>query len=209
MTTIRRLTDSCVIVETDQAITLFDPGFHTFQEGGIDLGTIGDITRVLITHEHLDHVHPDFVKWLVDRGEDLTVHSNGAVADLLAPHEIEVSQDVPGDVSFEDVLHERVASGARPPNRAFTIEGVFTHPGDSHEPTTCAPILGLPLITPWGSVTGAVEFARRLRPSQVVPIHDFYLSESGRSRITSMARGVLARDEIEVLDLDWGEELSF
>jgi L-ascorbate metabolism protein UlaG (beta-lactamase superfamily) len=208
MTTIKRLTDSCVRVTTGDGITLFDPGFHTFLEGDVDLGTIGDITRVLITHEHLDHVHPDFVKWLLDRGEDLTVHSNQAVADLLERHDIEVSVDAPGGVSYEDVLHEKVPNGSQPPNRSFTIEGVFTHPGDSRQPTTCAPTLALPLLVPWGSVTDAVEFARRLGPAKVVPIHDFYLSESGRSRITGMAGGVLAQHGIEMLELDWGDELT-
>lgn len=208
MTTFRRLTDSCVLVATDEAITLFDPGFHTFLEGGIELDTIGDITRLLVTHEHLDHVHPDFVAWLLDRGSDVSVHSNQAVADLLAAHDIEVSVEVPDDVSYEDVLHEAIPNGSRPPNRSFTIDGVFTHPGDSRAPTMSAPVLALPLIAPWGSVTGAVDFARRLEPTFVLPIHDFYLSESGRARITGMARSVLAQDGIEVLDLDWGQELT-
>lgn len=208
MTTIRRLTDSCVLVTTDHAITLFDPGFHTYLESGLDLDAIGDVSRVLITHEHLDHVHPDFVKWLLDRGQDVMVHSNQPVAELLARHDIEVSVEVPSDVTYEDVLHEKVASGAQPPNRSFTIDGVFTHPGDSRQPTTSGPVLALPLIVPWGSVTDAVEFARRLLPSHVLPIHDFYLSESGRARIAAMAGGVLAEDGIEMLDLDWGEELT-
>lgn len=208
MTTIRRLTDSCLLVKTDDAITLFDPGFHTFLEGDIDLDSIGDITRVLITHEHLDHVHPGFVSWLLDRGEDIVVHSNQAVADLLAPSDIEVSVEVPEAVIVEDVLHGKVASGAQPPNRSFTIVGVITHPGDSRDPTISAPILALPLIVPWDSVTGAVEFARRLKPAQVLPIHDFYLSESGRARIRGMAGGVLAEHGIEMLDIDWGEELT-
>ena len=208
MTTIRRLTDSCVLVKTDDAVSLFDPGFHTFLEGDIDLDTIGDITRVLITHEHLDHVHPGFVAWLLDRGSDVVVHSNQAVADLLAPHDIEVSVEVPSGVSCEDVLHGKIASGAQPPNRSFTIDGVFTHPGDSREPTVSASILALPLLVPWDSVTGAVEFARLLQPTHVLPIHDFYLSESGRARIRGMAGGVLAEDGIEMLDVDWGQELT-
>ncbi|MGD2101142.1 MAG: MBL fold metallo-hydrolase [Acidimicrobiia bacterium] len=208
MTTIRRLTDSCVLARTDNAVTMFDPGFHTFLEGDIDLDSIGDITRVFITHEHLDHVHPGFVAWLLDRGDDVAVHSNQAVADLLAPHDIEVSVDVPDGVSFEDVLHERIPNGARPPNRSFTIDEVITHPGDSRQPTSCAPILALPLIVPWDSVTGAVEFARRLKPTYVFPIHDFYLSESGRTRIRGMAGGVLAEDGIEMLELDWGQEMT-
>ena len=209
MTEIRRLTDSCLLVTTDEHATLFDPGFHTFREGEVDLESIGDVTRVFVTHEHGDHVNPDFVKWLIDRKSDLVVYSNQAVADLLDKHAIAVSTDVPPGAGVEDVLHERLPNGAQPPNRAYTIEGVITHPGDSREPTVSAPIMALPLIAPWGSVTGAVQFARQLAPQQVVMIHDFYLSESGRARIRQMAASVLAEDGIEMLDLDWGDNLTF
>jgi hypothetical protein len=208
MAEIRRLTDSCVLVTTDDDATLFDPGFYTFLEGVVDLDSIGDVTRVLITHEHADHVNPDFVKWLIDRRRDLVVYSNQAVAELLDRHDIPVSTDVPSGVGVEDVLHEAVPNGARPPNRSFTIEGLFTHPGDSREPTVTAPLMALPLIAPWGSVTGAVEFARRLAPRQVFMIHDFYLSESGRDRIRKMASAVLAEDGIEMLDLDWDQTVT-
>ncbi len=91
MPTIRRLTDSCLVVTTDDGATLIDPGFHTFDTGEIELDSIGDIRRVLVTHEHGDHVNPAFVRWLLDRGEDVTVHANQAVVDLLAEHEIAAS----------------------------------------------------------------------------------------------------------------------
>lgn len=208
MATIRRLTDSCIHVTTDEAATLFDPGFHTFLDGEIDLGSIGEVSRLLVTHEHPDHVNPEFVRWLLDRGDDVTVYSNAAVADLLAKHDIEVTIEPPGGVSVEDVLHAKVPNGAQPPNRSFTIDGLITHPGDSREPTTSAPILALPLLVPWDSATGAVEFARRLHPRQVVPIHDFYLSAQGRSRITGMVGEVLAANDIELVDLDWGDQYT-
>ena len=208
MAQIRRLTDSCLHVITDDEATLFDPGFHTFMEGNFDLSSIGEVTRVLVTHEHGDHVNPDFVKWLLDRGEDVTVFSNQAVADLLAEHDVEVSVEPPAGVTVEDVLHGKIPSGAQPPNRAFTIGDLLTHPGDSREPTATAPILALPLIVPWDSTTGAVEFARRLQPTQVVPIHDFYLSESGRSWIRGMVKNVLAGEGIEMVELDWGDRFS-
>lgn len=208
MSEIRRLTDSCVLVSTNQHATLFDPGFHPFLSGEVDLDSIGDVTRVLVTHEHGDHVNPDFVKWLIDRRRDLVVYSNQAVADLLGGQGIEVSVDVPDAVNVEDVVHEKLPNGSRPPNRSFTIEGLFTHPGDSHQPTVTAPIMALPLIAPWGSLTAAVEFARRVRPQQVVMIHDFFMSEEGRSRIRGMAKGALAESDIEMLDLDWGDHLT-
>lgn len=208
MTDIRRLTDSCLLVTTDSDATLFDPGFHTFLEGEVDLDSIGDVTRVFITHEHGDHVHPDFVKWLIDRKKDLAIYSNQAVAALLAGHDMEVSTEVPQGTSVEDVLHEKLPNGTQPPNRSWTIDGVITHPGDSHQPTVTAPILALPLVAPWGSATAAVEFAARVAPTQAIMIHDFYLSAAGRDRIRHMVGGALAAAGVELLDLDWGHGLT-
>jgi L-ascorbate metabolism protein UlaG (beta-lactamase superfamily) len=205
MTTIRRLTDSCLVVTTDTAATLFDPGFHTFESGEVDLNAIGEISRVLVTHEHGDHVNPEFVKWLIDRRSDLTVYSNDAVAGLLDGYGIGVDTGDPTGVSFEDVLHEMIPTGAQPPNRAYTIDGVLTHPGDSYQPTASAPVLALPLIVPWGSTTQSMDFARRLAPRQVIPIHDFYLNEGGRGFAYNMAKNVLAKSDIEVITLNWGE----
>jgi len=208
MTTIRRLTDSCLIVTTDDGATMFDPGFHTFGNEAVGLDAIGDIQRVLITHEHGDHVHPEFVRWLVDRGDDVAVHANQAVADLLASHDIGVSVDNPVGVSSEDVLHETTPMGTAPPNRSFTIDGVLTHPGDSFRPTSSAPVLALPLLTPWASSSQSMEFARRLAPQQAIAIHDFYLSASGREWIATVARTVLAKSNIEFVPLDWGDSYT-
>jgi L-ascorbate metabolism protein UlaG (beta-lactamase superfamily) len=209
MPTIRRLSDSCLLVTTDEGTTLFDPGSHTFDSGEVELQSIGDVQRVLITHEHGDHVKPDFVKWLVDRGTDLSVHANQAVAEILARHDIDVVTDNPVGTSSEDVIHGLTPMGTQPPNRSWTIDGVLTHPGDSYEPTSTAPVLALGLLVPWGSATASVEFARKLTPQQVVPVHDFYLSPSGRQWIVGLVANVLSGDNIEVVPLDWGARYSF
>lgn len=208
MAIIRRLTDSCLHVTTDEGTTLIDPGFHTFDTGVVDLAAIGDVQRVLITHEHGDHVKPEFVHWLLDRGSDVTVHANAAVASLLADHDIAADTAAPPGVTWEDVVHETIPTGAAPPNRSWTVEGLLTHPGDSYQPATTAPILALPLMAPWGSTTASVEFARRLKPRQVIPVHDFYLSTEGRAWVTGLVKSVLAADGIEVIPLDWGDSYS-
>jgi L-ascorbate metabolism protein UlaG (beta-lactamase superfamily) len=208
MTTIARLTDSCFVVTTEDGATLFDPGFHPWQSGRVDLDEIGDIQRVLVTHEHGDHVNPEFVRWLIDRGDDVVVHSNQAVADLLARHDIEVDTGVPAGVSAEDVTHGLTPLGTAPPNRSWTIDEIFTFGGDSFEPTRTAPVLALPLIVLWGSTTEAMDYAKRLRPQQVVPAHDFYLSGSGRAFLYGIAEQVLADAGIEFVALDWGESYT-
>lgn len=208
MATIQRLTDSCLLVTTDSEAVLFDPGFHTYQSDDFDLDSLGDVTRVMITHQHGDHVNPDFVAWVVDRGNDVTVHTNQTVVDILAKSDIEASTDLPDGVTVEDVDHEVLPTGASPPNRAFTMEGLLTHPGDSYQPTRSAPVLALPLMAPWGSATAAVEFARRLGPTQVVAIHDFYLSKDGRAWIRELVKNVLSGEGIELIDLDWGDSFT-
>lgn len=208
MTTIRRLADSCFVVTTDEGATLFDPGFFTWQSGLVDLDSIGDISRIMITHEHGDHVNPEFVRWVLDRGSDVVVYSNQAVADLLAEHDIHVDTSVPVGCGAEDVTHGLTPVGTAPPNRAWTIDDVFTFGGDSFEPTRTAPVLAVPLIVLWGTTTEAVEYARRLGPQQVVPAHDFYLSESGKDFIYGIAARVLAKSDIEVVKLNWGESYT-
>jgi hypothetical protein len=61
------------------------------------------------------------------------------------------------------------------------------------------------LISPWGSATESVAFARRLTPRQVVPIHDFYTSASGREWLVGLIKGVLAGVGIDLVPLDWGD----
>jgi len=189
-------------------VTLFDPGFWTFESGEVDLETIGEVNRILITHEHADHLKPEFVGWLIDRGTDVTVHANQAVADILAKSDIEVLVDNPRDVTSEDVDHATLPNGSTVPNRSYTVGGAFTHPGDSHDPTVTAPILGLPLMTLWGSMTASMGFAKGLSPQYVIPIHDFYMNSSGRQWVTGMAKAVLATAGIEVVPLDWNESAT-
>ena len=208
MTIIRRLTDSCLTVATDRGTTLFDPGFHTFDSGKVDLASIGEVQQVLITHEHGDHVKPEFVRWLIDRGADLRVYSNQSVARMLAPHDIEVTTANPSQVTSEDVVHEMTPMGSAPPNRSYTLEGIFTHPGDSYQPSATAPVLALPLVRLWGSTTASVDFAQRLGPQQVVPVHDWYVDASGRQWVYDLVGNTLAGHGIEFVPLDWGESYS-
>lgn len=208
MTTIRRIADSCLTVTTDAGTTLFDPGFFSWDADEVDLDQLGEVQRVLITHAHADHVKPEFVRWLVDRGDDVVVHANQQVVDLLAQHDLEATTTVPDDAHVEDVDHETLPNGSTLPNRSWTVGEVFTHPGDSHQPTHAAPVMALPLIAPWGSATAAVAFARRIGVQQVIPIHDFYMSRFGRRKIAEMIGGALSEHGIELLPLDWGDHVS-
>lgn len=208
MVTITRVADSCLVVATEHGNTLIDPGGFAFKWEGIDLNDIGDVQRVLITHEHADHVSPEFVRWLVDRGTDVTVHGNNNVVTLLGEAGIEASTSAPAGTSLEDLTHETLPTGQKPPNRSWTVDGALTHPGDTYQSTSTARVLALALLAPWGSMTASVAFARKLGPRMVVPIHDFYLSRSGRTWATGVATKALESAGIELVDLDPGKSFS-
>ena len=208
MATIQRLAHSCLLVTTDEGTTLLDPDVFSYEQPPVDLDGLGDVQRVLITHEHADHVHPAFVAWLVDRGDDVTVHGNQAVVDLLADEGIDAETSVPAGTSVEDVDHEVLPDGTTVPNRSWTLGDVFTHPGDSYQPERSAPVLALPLLTPWGSATASVAFAKRLGVSVAVPVHDFYLTGQGRGFVARIVQQPLADAGIELLALDWGESAT-
>ncbi len=209
MAVLRRLSNSCMTVTSDAGTTLLDPGFFTFDSGEVDLDTIGEVQQVLITHAHADHVKPEFVQWLIDRGTDVRIHANADVARLLAKADIEVLDTTPANATAEDLFHEALPHVADPvTNRAWTVDGVLTHPGDSFGLTTSAEVLALPLMAPWTSTTDAVAFARRVAPRIVVPIHDFYLTPLGRTILPNMASAGLEADGIEVLALGWGQSAT-
>ena len=53
-----------------------------------------------------------------------------------------------------------------------------------------------------------LEFARRLAPQYAVPVHDFYLNDMGRTWIYSVAKRQLAKSDIDVVTLGWGESFT-
>lgn len=210
MATIRRLAHSCLLVTTeDTGTTLLDPGFFSYEQQPVDLGSLGDVQRVLITHEHADHVKPEFVQWLLDRGDDVAVHANHAVVGLLTEQGIDASVEAPAGTQAEDVDHETLPNGTTVPNRSWTVDEVFTHPGDSYQVSRSARVMALPLLTPWGSATASVRFAARLEGvEQVVPVHDFYLTDMGRRFVSGIVADPLQVAGIELLDLDWGDSAT-
>jgi len=77
--------------------------------------------------------------------------------------------------------HAALLGAAPPPNVAYVVEEKLLHPGDSfaHSLDACRgiPLLALPVAAPWTSELGAAQFAERVAPRTIVPIHDGYVKE--------------------------------
>lgn len=195
---ITKLVHACLLVEANGRRILLDPGSFSWSDERFDVSIVEGVDRILITHEHADHVSVDFVKAALERSNDACVETTPALQAILAEHRIEAVAE--GTPQFA-APHERIPTGPGPQNVGFHVEGVLSHPGDSHSFVETTPILAMPFAAPWGSLTAGADRARLVRPRHVIPIHDWFLSEGGRTFMYRLARMALDQDGIELVEI--------
>lgn len=196
--TITKLVHACLLVEAGDRRILIDPGIFTWQDERFDLSMVEGIDRILITHEHADHVSEDFVREALERSNDAEVETTESLRRILGEQGIEATTD--GTPQFA-APHERIPVGPGPENTGFHVEGVLSHPGDSHSFAETMPILAMPFAAPWGSLVSGVDRVRLVKPRYVIPIHDWFLSEGGREFMYRLAVAGLAQDETEFVHI--------
>jgi L-ascorbate metabolism protein UlaG (beta-lactamase superfamily) len=193
-----KLVHACLLVETGGLRVLIDPGTFSWQDERLDPSMVEGVDRVLITHEHADHISVEFLRAALERSNDAVVETTPALKEQLAGHGIAAVTD--GTPQFA-APHERIPMGPGPQNVGFHVGGVVSHPGDSHSFVETMPILAMPFVAPWGSLTGGTDRARLTKPRYVIPIHDWFLSEGGRTVMYRLARTALAEDGIELVEV--------
>jgi len=176
---------SCLLVEEDGVRLLIDPGnYSTIPEN------LEQLDAIIITHEHQDHYTPDILKKLLDSNKDAQVITNSGVGKKLdevgiAYQVIEDGQGIKiGKVEIEGEGHMHAlihADWPRCQNTGYIIGGKLFHPGDSFDtiPARLVEILALPVSSPWGTLGGAIDFARMIKPKLTFPIHDANLKWPG------------------------------
>jgi L-ascorbate metabolism protein UlaG (beta-lactamase superfamily) len=181
---------ACLLVENGGDRILFDPGTFTFAGDAVPLETFERISALVITHRHADHVDAQAVKRIVERNRSAAVLANADVRELLRAAGLETNVEVfeegtrrVGETSLVAIPapHAALLNATPPPNTAYVVAETLLHPGDSFAKSLDAcrgiPLLALPVAAPWTSEIGAGEFADRIAPRSVVPIHDGYVKE--------------------------------
>ena len=189
---ITKFVHSCLLIEDRGKKVLIDPG--NYSEQALDLSNLSDLSYLLITHEHPDHMYLPLIQKILEKSPDVKIISNQSVAEILDKEGIKVSTEGDEFVQLEDVPHEKTFMGTPPQNTLFKLGGKLTHPGDSHHFNETAEILALPVQAPWGSTTQAVDLAEKLKPKIIIPIHDWHWNEEAREnmykRLAEYFRGI-------------------
>lgn len=186
-----KLGHSCVRLDKDGASLLIDPGIWSGDD------PLAGASAVLITHEHVDHLHAQVVRAALDRDPALELWTNAAVAEQFAGFAGRVHAVAHGDsfqaAGFEVHVHGRDHAVVHPdlpvvPNICFAIDGNVFHPGDSFTiPDERVETLLLPISAPWLKAAEIFDYARAVRPKMSYAIHDEITNDRGLELIGRLA----------------------
>lgn len=206
---------SCLLVKEGNAHILIDPGKWN------KLPDPEHINVLLITHEHPDHFDPEQVQALILKHPQARVITHESVGQKLKElgivHElIEPGQSVEVEgVSIEShgTEHAPIHGGNSPcRNTGYLIASKLFAPGDafSEFPEQPIEILALPTGGLWVKFSEALEYATRVKPKVVFPIHDAVYDEWFRSgRLAQLSSEVLNSANIQFIDLPAGSSHDF
>lgn len=179
---------SCLLLEEGGDKILFDPGKFSFVEGVVEPDAFQDLSAIIITHQHPDHVDDDALKKIVGNTPAAVVITNAEIKSRLAEQGVTAelledgSRSVGGfNVEAVTAEHAPILNAERPRNVAYRVNRKLLHPGDSFDRSLDAwkgtPILALPIMAPWTTELEVAEFALRMAPQRIIPIHDGYAKE--------------------------------
>ena len=190
---ITHLGHSAVLVETDNARILIDPGNFSDAWHGVT-----DLDAVLLTHQHPDHLDPQQLPSLLTANPGVRVFAEPSILDKVAAGDLpslgNAAEALPADrqEAVGDVLITAVGGQHAVIHRdlprignvgyLLSSEGQPTlfHPGDALDTAPSGvDILAVPAYGPWAAMKETVDFVRAVGALEGFPIHDGLLSERG------------------------------
>lgn len=190
---ITHLGHAAVLVETDDARVLIDPG--NFSSGWHGLT---DLDAILITHQHPDHCDPEQAPSLVAASPGVRVLVEPSIAAKINSGDLPGMGDAveamsPGDQeAVGDLLISAVGGQhavihhdiPRIGNVGFVLQSegqpTLFHPGDALDTVPSGvDIVAMPAYGPWAAMKETVDFVRAVGALEGFPIHDQLLSERG------------------------------
>ena len=209
--TITKFGQSCLLVETDSARILLDPGSYSTAQNDLK-----NIDALLITHVHKDHLNLESVKAIVANNPNVKIFSNVQVKEALTNIGIECQLLGDGEttnvngVSIEGFGTDHIeihSSLPRDKNTGYLIAERFFHPGDSYTmPTKPVEILAWPVAGPWCKLGESVDYALAIKPKVAIPIHDAMLSDPNAA--AKWPAGMVESEGISVKILELNEPVT-
>lgn len=208
-----KLNHSTLLINYKDTNILFDPGDYSIEE----TKSLTNLDLLIITHTHLDHLHMDSVKIIIQNNPQIHIIGNSEVASMLEQEGIKAevcekgqstdfngikiqSYDFPHVTIWKDMQH--------PQNTGYVLDNEFYTPGDSYgviekKIKVCAFMITGPAC----KVNEALEFAIEQKPGIGIGIHDGMLNRMTGSQI--LPTKVLPEKGVQYFNLELGKEYEF
>ena len=192
---ITKFNHSCILIETNGRVALFDPG--TMSTALLSIDMLPKIDDLFISHIHGDHFDKAFVVALYKKYPQVRITTTQEVADVLATDNVIASVSAQENVMFFESPHENVSPlAAQPQEIGIHYLDTYTHPGDSHSFKETKRILALPVTAPWGSAVRAINLALDLKPQHIIPIHDWHWRDEAREQMYNAFETIFQKQNI-------------
>ena len=201
-----KLGHSCVLVEEQGRIALFDPG--VWADSDLILA-VQHVDEIVYTHEHPDHFSIEILKKLVEKFPDVEVVCNPEIRAQIEGAGLRVATNEENEQTQKfTASHEQLPiPGSQPPaENGYHFMGVFSHPGDSQHFSETKKMLAMPFIGPWGKTGDSIDLVLKLKPEYVLPIHDWHYTEEAKQWLQGVLEAVLKPAGITVLSNENGLE---
>jgi L-ascorbate metabolism protein UlaG (beta-lactamase superfamily) len=208
MLKVTKYVHSCLVVETDDRVAVFDPG--TMSETALNVNNLSRVDDIFITHEHPDHFSVDLIKQLVAKFPDAKIISTGSVVGKLKELGISATNSPIDGVSFFYAPHEDTVPLLSPVPEEVGIHylDMLSDPGDSHSFSETKAILALPVQAPWGSSVNALRLGLELKPRFILPVHDWHWSDDARENMYNRFEQVFGDAGITFFKLETGKPVE-
>lgn len=200
---------ACLVVEEQGKKLVIDPG-----DFADSLPDLDNVTAIIITHVHFDHLNKDRVKKILEKNPEAKIFSTQevknelSVADVVKPGE---KQSI-GPIGLEFFGGQHAVTHPDYPkceNIGVLVNNKFYYGGDSLVgPDKPIEVLAVPISGPWSKTQEELDYMAKLKPQVAFPTHDALNSDVGNA---SQDRWFTTHSEkrgIEYKRLDVGESLE-
>lgn len=179
---IEKFVHSCLRLTLDGEKLLIDPGKFGFLDGRVKPNTLNDVCGVFITHSYPDDLDLDALRVII-RGRRARVFGNAELAAGLEKAGIDVevvdgarTRCGPFSLQAIPVRHEPILADRLPSMTAVLVNDQLLHCGNSFDEALLAhagvEVLALPVMAPFLTELRVMDFALKMKPRHVIPVHD-------------------------------------
>ena len=212
MMNVTKFGHACLLLEVDKLTILLDPGVYA------TVPKLHSLDVILITHEHPDHFDTETLKKILKEHKECEIITHAGVRKVLTSLDIpstEINEHevvIRKRVKIESIGKDHASIHPDLPamtNCGFLIDERFFYPGDSFVvPQKEVSVLALPVAAPWMRLEECIEYAKKVRPEVVFPVHDGMLRPDRMTPTRRIPAMLLEKEGIRFVDMQdgWSNE---